>query len=682
MIRKQLYVCSFMLALAATVAHAQTDGKVTNEKKITIKNSDKIVMVGSSYVSGCAVRGKHFVDIVSAFSDYQFYNFGRSGDTLLDIMDRIRKNQGGKIGITGIKDWNATYAVVSNFENNLRNIYINEDFYYYNLKSLCSELEALGMKPILSPEYHELWIQPELDRLAKERGYRVIDEGSFLDAVTDSSFPPFNANSHPSTRTAASRGMVLVKHLSALPRPKQSIKIFRTRPDINAADKKNLLYDGIYERLKRFAEINVGNTGLPDSDIKYFDRLNTNYSSVAHISEYEKLLLNQAVRLGNNALVEITVPCTSKTIETFKLGIDAKGISKVYVKRCLGLNSYPLPSKTFLQFGFIPSKDYKPKTGDKFKLISKGNNYDFRVDDTVYTITTVIGDKITTDIEKGKKVTSGLNSFDTNLPELKIKGSYGAGDISDPYFSSLKEPIGDWLELKKDKNGNWLLPPEEFANSMQYDKLSFLLTGKDITVNDIYALYSGTEGKDPCERAVEKAKNGTEMLADTLLDDTCKAWKNISSIPLHNPVSAKWKNKDYTEKKPLGINTIRIISGDKKLIQDIPPISKSLHGCEVQIRILCRYFPEYIDSDKKYNPASPDCIKIDSYDFAELQVEILQDKNNSIVPPAKAIVIPVGLWWQEIILTTKLPQKKNSQLIISAPGRPLEIAQVNVVKID
>jgi hypothetical protein len=37
----------------------------------------------------------------------------------------------------------------------------------------------------------------------------------------------------------------------------------------------------------------------------------------------------------------------------------------------------------------------------------------------------------------------------------------------------------------------------------------------------------------------------------------------------------------------------------------------------------------------------------------------LRDKKNRIVPPAKAIVAPVGLWWHEIVLTTKLPQKKN-----------------------
>ena len=686
MIRKQLYVCLLVLVMlsmnliAGSQIRSQTKGTSSAEKIINIKNSDKIVMVGSSYVSGAAMKGKHFTDIASSFSDYQFYNFGNSGDDLTEIMSRIRKNKGGRIGITGIKDWNATYAVVSNFENNLSNIYINENFYYYNMKYLCSELEALGITPILSLEYSDIWIQSELDRLAKERGYKVINEGAFLKAVTDKSFPPFNINTHPSTRTAASRAMVLVKHLAALPRPKQSIKIFRPRPNINTVNKKNLLYDGIHGRLKRFAEINVGNTGLPDSKAKYFDRMSTHYNSVSHKSEYEKLLLKQSVKLGNNALVETTVPCTSQNLKSFKLGIKGKGISKVYVKRCLGLSKYPLPNKKFLHFRFISTKGYVPKVGEKFKLISTGNNYDFQVDNTVYTIEKIIKNKIITNIKKGNKITSGLNRFDTSMPGVKIKGSYGGGSISDPYYANLKKPIGDWFELKRDKQGNWIVPPKQFVNSMQYDKLSFLLTGTNISITDVYALYSGIEWKNYSEKTIEQIKKGPEQLADTLLDDNCKAWKNISTIPIHKPVVTKWRNKTYTEKKPLGINTIRIISGNDKLVQDLPRVNKSLHGREVQIRILCRYFPEYVDSDEKYDPASDDCIKIDSYDFAELQVETWQDKNNTIVPPAKAISEPVALWWHEIVLTTKLPQTHNAQLIISAPGRPVQIAQVKVVR--
>jgi hypothetical protein len=687
MIRKRPYAKLFTLILISMniiIANSQIAAQIkkssSTEKIISIKNSDKIVMVGSSYVSGCAIKGKHFTDIASSFSDYQFYNFGKSGDNLVGIMNRIRKNKGGKIGITGIKDWNATYAVVSNFENNLTNIYTNEDYYYYNMKSLCSELEALGIKPILSLEYGEIWIQSELNRLAKERGYKVINEGAFLEAVTDYRFPPFNINHHPSTRTAASRAMALVKHLSALPRPKQSIKIFRPRPNINTANKKNLLYDGIHGRLKRFAEINVGHTGLPDSKAKYFDRMSTHYNSVSHKSEYEKLLINQPVQLGDNALVEITVPCTSKNLKSFKLEVKGKDINKVYLKRCLGLKDYYSPKKTYIQFRFTSSKGHVPKAGEKFKLISTGNDYDFQVDNTVYTIEKIIKNKIITNIKKGNKITSGLNKFDTSMPGVKIKGSYCGVSISDPYFKNLKKPLGDWFELKNDGQGNWLVPPEQFVNSMQYDKLAFLMTGKNISITDVYALYSGIEGKNYRGKTIEQIKKGPEMLANTLLDDNCKAWENISSITVHKPVKTKWRNKIYTEKKPLGINTIRIISGNDKLVQDLPRINKSLHGCEVQIRILCRYFPEYVDSDEKYNPASDDCIKIDSYDFAELQVEIWQDKNNTIVPPAKAISEPVALWWHEIVLTTKLPQTKNSQLIISAPGRPVQIAQVKVVR--
>lgn len=676
---KMARLCAAALSADAALSAAAPALPATEESRITIANSDKIVMAGSSYVSGCAIRGKHFTDIASAFSDYQFYNFGVSGDTLLDILNRVRCNQGGKVGLTGIRDWNATYAVLSNFENNLRHVYINEDFYFYNLQALCSALEALGIKPILSLEYSEAWIQPELDRLAHERGYLVINEGALLGAVTDHVFPAFNANQHPSTRTAASRGMVLAKHLAGLPRPRQSIKIFRPRPGAAEGAPASLVYDGIYDRLKKFCEITVGNTGLADENARYFDRMHSHYQSVPHASEYEKLLLRQPVALGDHALVEVTLPCTARGLEAFRLGLAGTGVGQVFVKRCTGLDQYPAPGKTLLQFGIDKTSAYAPQDGDKFKLVSSGNDYDFKVDGTVYTVIRVVGDKITTDIEKGGKVTSGLNLFDTDLPGLKLRGSFGAGDISDPYYAQMRAPVGDWLALERDADGCWAVPPAQFSHAMQYDKLGFLLAGRNMTLTDVFALYAGAEGKDRTGRPVEHARAGRELLADTLLDDNCTAWKNISSIPAHQPLTMEWQGRTYTEKPPAGINTIRVIAGDRKLVQDLPPVAAGRQSCDAQIRVLCRYFPPYIDSDEKYDPAAPDAVGIGSYDFAELQVEILQDRTNPIVPPAKALVAPVALWWHEVAITVKLPRRPRLQLILSAPGRPVQVAEAHVV---
>ncbi len=308
------------------------------ESRITIANSDKIVMAGSSYVSGCAIRGKHFTDIASAFSDYQFYNFGVSGDTLLDILNRVRHNQGGRVGLTGIRDWNATYAVLSNFENNLRHVYINEDFYFYNLKALCSALEALGIKPILSLEYSEAWIQPELDRLAHERGYLVINEGALLGGVTDHVFPAFNANQHPSTGPRPAAAWCWPSAWPVCRGPGNPSR-FSAAPGAAEGAPASLVYDGIYDRLRKFYEITVSNTGIADENRAGISTACTALPIRARMRRNMKNCCPPAGGAGRLCPGGSHLALHRAHVGVLPARLAGAGVAQVFVKRCTGPRS-------------------------------------------------------------------------------------------------------------------------------------------------------------------------------------------------------------------------------------------------------------------------------------------------------------------------------------------------------
>ena len=49
---------------------------------------------------------------------------------------------------------------------------------------------------------------------------------------------------------------------------------------------------------------------------------------------------------------------------------------------------------------------------------------------------------------------------------------------------------------------------------------------------------------------------------------------------------------------------------------------------------------------------------------------------------AKVMVAPVALWWHEVAITVSLPRRDRMQLILSAPGRPVQVAEVHVTGIE
>jgi len=308
---------------------------------ITIENSDKIAVFGNSYTEGYTMRGKHYLNNLSMFSDFQFRNFGRSGDDLLEIMDRIRKNYTW-FGDVPVREWGITYGIIACRDNNGATYNINIDTYYENTKKLALEIEALGAVPILSTEHQNYdYLFNSFQRLSHERNYMFMDWGKFAYKSMDGNyFDPIFKAGHPATRTSWMWVNGMRKYLDTLPKPKQGIKLFRVRDNIDVSNSDNLLYETIYDRAKIYKELEIGNTALTADTEKYFDRLQEDTVYESTLDEYQKIQHKQSVQIGDNLLAEIIIPYTSDNVTSVDIAVNFVGVTNVYVKKTLGLTAY------------------------------------------------------------------------------------------------------------------------------------------------------------------------------------------------------------------------------------------------------------------------------------------------------------------------------------------------------
>lgn len=71
----------------------QGGGGGDSTKYVTVATSDKIGIIGDSYTeSAYTVKGKSYIAKLSLFSDFNFVNFGKSGDIYLGRIYDIRRS--------------------------------------------------------------------------------------------------------------------------------------------------------------------------------------------------------------------------------------------------------------------------------------------------------------------------------------------------------------------------------------------------------------------------------------------------------------------------------------------------------------------------------------------------------------------------------------------------------------
>lgn len=639
------------------VTYWELPGYIGIVEKINIANAGKIGFFSNSFLNGYCMKGKHALDNLSMFSDYLFYNFGHSGDDALECLARINRNETW-LGVVPVQNWGLTYGVIAMQDNDGALFAASTDTYFENFKKLAEAIEAMGATPILGTEHDYNNNYYGLSRLANERGYMFMKWGRIATALFRSIFPPFWHNGHPATRTHWMWTYGMKQYLDTLPRPDRGIKLFRVRPAIDTSDKQNMVFTDNISRAERYIEIENGAAVLTTATEKYFDRLNAGGAYSSAYNEYQYLQnKSQSVAFGNFALIECIVPFDRNSINMLKMKLEATGVTKAYVKRNLSLAN-PLPDKRYIAFGVTAGES----------LLTPGSTFDITggvFSNTLlgtYTVEDVVnGIVVTTTLSTGK-TTSGTDNPTTNVSGVTLKGSYDYPTAD--YMQRFRQPLGEWDKIQLNGDGEADLS-EYLQYAMDFDKMAILLEGTNITIADISFEASGTRKKRNPGIPFIARKYGTSLLTDTLLDDGT-AWDNIASVPKYTPVLNPLNSSP--EALPNGVTTVRELSEGDQVTQTIKTDvlnTSPYRYSKMQIRVVARYFPLYVDTDAKFEQSA---IKQGSYDCAKMAVSI----GGTVV----CATAEVGTYWNEFVFDTDYFNGDN--VAIKCLSKTLQVARVEV----
>lgn len=630
-------------------------------EKINISNAGKIGFFSNSFLNGYCMKGKHALDNLSMFSDYLFYNFGHSGDDALECLARINRNETW-LGVVPVQNWGLTFGVIAMQDNDGALFAASTDTYFENFKKLAEAIEAMGATPILGTEHDYNNFYYGLSRLANERGYMFMKWGRIATALFRSVFPPFWYNSHPATRTHWMWTYGMKQYLDTLPRPDRGIKLFRVRPAVDTSDKQNMVFTDNISRAERYVEIENGAAVLTTATEQYFDRLNQGGTYTTAYNEYQYLQnKSQSVAFGNYALIECIVPFDRNSINTLKMLLTATGVTKAYVKRNLSLAN-PLPDKRYIAFGVTAGAN----------LLTPGSTFTVTggvFSDTLlgtYTVEGVVnGIVVTTTLSTGK-TTSGTDNPTTNVSGVTLQGSYDYPTAD--YMQRFRQPLGEWDEIQLNGDGETDLSAY-LSYAMDFDKMAILLEGSNITISDISFETTGSRKKNTHGMPFIARKYGASLLTDTLLDDGT-AWDNIASVPKYTPVLDPVNSSP--EALPNGVTTVREISEGDQLTQTIKSNllnTSPYRYSKMQIRVVARYFPLYVDTDAKFAQSA---IKQGTYDCAKMAVSI----GGTVV----CATAEVGTYWNEFVFDTDYFNGTN--IAVKCLSKTLQIAKVEVDLID
>ena len=638
-------------------------------ESINIRNSDKIGFFSNSFLNGYCMLGKHAINNLSMFSDYIMYNYGHSGDDLLELLGRINSNETW-LGDVPVQEWGIKYGVIAMQDNDGALFAASSDTYYENGKKLANAIKAMGGIPLLSTEHDQVRYYYNFVRLSNEEGYLFMNWGKTASALFNNVFAPFWNNSHPATRTAWMWTYGIKQYLDTLPRPYKSIKLFRVRNTIDTSNLQNLMYEDFYSRAERFEELTCGVSGLTESTEKYFDRLDTgNASYQTYKDEYQMLQAKTSpVSFGNFALIEIVTPYDKNNITSLSFQLDGTGITNAYIKRINSLDN-PLPSTRYIAFG-VTDGEALLTPGTKFQIIGGVFNNNLL---GTYIVEDVINGIVVTTTSSSGKTTSGTDAPTVDIEGVQLLGSYDYPSAD--YMNRYNKPLGEWEEISLQDNK--VILDSYLHGCMDFDKISILLRGTNIILNDLNCTVSGQYKKQSFHHPILLEKKGESIINTTTFNDEDMDWEGIENLEKYIPVVST-VNPEKKENLPKGITTVRIINPGQSIKQPLNTgkiTSSNFLSAQLEIKLIARYFPEYIDDDSKWN-TSP--IKRGSFDCATLDVMIAA--NSSDENPVIVGRIVIGAWWNQFIID--MPYFEGTHLILKCSNKQIQVAKCDCVLLN
>jgi|GEM_PF-6169075 len=316
--------------LATTVGGVLTSSSAATataptSSTLSLENAEKIVLDGNSYWEAIGVlKDKSPGSVLSGLTEYNYINYSTGGRSAEVLAQDIT---------TGVKKFSATYtfpmfkakyALLSDNQNGKNTLNQNDSTYYANQQLLINTVRAYGVEPILPTEAGGWFATTRDGEQRNLKGLKALADANgikFIDVVTKSRV--FNTNynarfwksSHPVTRSTwlivdgVRKGLKQV-----LPRPRQSLKIFRVRGTTSTSSTANLLFRTITERYSIWKEISIGHMALSEAQKIRFDTISGLYDGNQTVNdEYLLLRGGNSLSLGTYALIDAVLPVTSPT---------------------------------------------------------------------------------------------------------------------------------------------------------------------------------------------------------------------------------------------------------------------------------------------------------------------------------------------------------------------------------
>lgn len=641
-------------------------------RKLTIQNSEKIVFFGSSFTeSAYAVKNKSWLSKIAQMTDWIVANGGQSGNRIVDIVRRIRANDGLYHPTIGIRELSPTIVIMANSGNETLTKWPNLDYYRHEIMLALQHVKELGAEMVIGTEQMtQSDVEIMLYGLADELGIEAHTIGNAGSKILNQNYKGFWAGSHHATRNNAYTFNEWMYYINSLRRPERSIKIFRVRSEYQGGTPtiEDLAYDDNMQRLKYYQEIGSGERGLNEEDggWEYYDRLDEKFSLLHYRNEYSNLINKENVGFNDLALVEFVIDRVRPNFITLKVNMD-NAPDNIYLVN----NNSPETQYISNRAGcaFEVTKDiydgFNDDIGTEFTSEATGSDvltFEGKVKNSVlngyWLFFKSTGDAVS-------KEAGVLTKTSNNSKVTYIRSSRELGRHRFDFINRIGQP---WSRFEKIASNNYkyedglltITLEEDFYKYIQYDKIKLLIEKSgEFNLSDVCAEYSGGTEKKTVVTPKFRPKQSFSELNDYQGFDanwiTMGNWINdgaeLKEIPEElQDYPLMHDKKNHVE---LGFDSI---DGFSQSIKKTFPVEPHRGNRKVLVRVVARLFPKIYNTTKVPDEYHTNIrqIKPDSYDMGTLVVAI--KGSDGLYAPLKK---PVDIGWSEIFFETYLPWNED-----------------------
>ena len=612
---------------------------MSERRVITVRNSDRIGILGDSYTeSHFSIRGKAYINKLSLFSDYQFENFAVSGDIYKGNVNRIREHTVVFGPDLSWADFAPRYAMLVSYTNDMK--FMSNEAYADCLRLAVEPGRALGAEPIICTEYHQRWgrgIGGLFRQVAREYGCRVFDILEAVEQTRGEDYEPFWGGTHPGTRTNCIFSDNFGRCLDTLPRPTQSLKLFRLRSGVQVDSLDDLRFRTREERAALFAEIMVGHSALKNA--ADCDQC-TQAPNGRVPSEYCALMAGKPVSVGRYALLSSVLPATAPLTDGVRLRLSASSPVRVYVCDAL---ARPFVSATRYQRFDVGEGSFEVGTrlhadtfpGQEFTVVGYA-------DGTLYCTPF-----------RGMTGGGSLTLADTDAPYAAYEYAAVGFEIG---HKSGKERFGHYVELSPDDDG-YALPSELLSSAFDYDRVDFLIESPagENELGDFEVIWEGTPQEKPLPAVSLARPYGDELMPYPLFSES-SFW---------HATPAKRAEAPEDGCCPPGVSRVLTLGEGESVEADFT-LPGSADERLVRLSVIARLFP----------PIGSGMITEDSYDYEKLHVTLYVDGRTAI--PLSDLV---SLHYKRCDFTLPLPASPAAlrlRLHIEGSPRMLQLARASL----